>query len=315
MAKEPTLIIPEGNNKIDDLDERLTKLEKRFTFHNHADGYTQPVWVGKVNQGSANIVIPPSGGVLGEDVHNGDALRMGMTNAPKINQLLYNAGVDVEYASGDYVKQSFTTGLALPLTKIRVYFSNSSTDFSFTVTLELYDSSFSTILASADATLGTSVSDVPLDFIFSPAYNVESNTLYWMKIYLNTTSNTAQILYYNNGGIYSGGELYRIANGNLEDIGDAKMSIFFQEDASAIYKASSATQDEVDRYIGIANQDGLTGEDANFVCIGFKTDYSGLTTGSAYYLTDTPGVIGTTPGTITQRIGYAYSDTILGIFK
>jgi len=48
------------------LEDRLTSLEKKFTTHNHADGKTQPVWIGQTNQGAANIIIPTSSGVLGE---------------------------------------------------------------------------------------------------------------------------------------------------------------------------------------------------------------------------------------------------------
>lgn len=49
------------------------------------------------------------------------------------------------------------------------------------------------------------------------------------------------------------------------------------------------------------------------VAAGFKTDYSGLTAGSVYYLTNSRGIIGTTAGLYTKKVAYAYNSTTLGI--
>jgi len=141
------------------IEDRLTSLEKRFLMHNHADGITQPVFVGKTNQGTANIVIPTTAGILGENVSNGDAL---------------------------YIKS------------------------------------------------------------------------------------------------------------------DGK-----------IYKCSSQTQAEVDGFVGIANRDGIAGETSDFVVYGTKTDYSGLTPGTVYYLSDTPGKLSTSAGTIEKKVAIAFSENAL----
>jgi len=150
------IIQPQESN---DLETRLTDLEKKFLIHNHADGFTQPVWVGKTNQGSANIVIPTTAGVLGEAVSNGSAL---------------------------YIKS------------------------------------------------------------------------------------------------------------------DGK-----------IWKASAQTQAEVDGFVGISNRNGIAGETADFISYGYKTDYSGLTPGQVYYLSDTAGVLATSAGTISKKVGVVFSSTTL----
>jgi hypothetical protein len=46
---------------------------------------------------------------------------------------------------------------------------------------------------------------------------------------------------------------------------------------------------------------------------GIKDDFSSLTQGSIYYLTDTAGTAGTTAGSHTIPIGKSFSDKILYI--
>jgi len=142
-----------------DSENRLTRLEKNFTVHNHADGITQPVWVGKTNQGAANIIIPTTSGVLGEAVSNGSAL---------------------------YIKS------------------------------------------------------------------------------------------------------------------DGK-----------IWKASAATQAEVDGFVGVSNRNGIAGETADFISYGYKSDYSGLTPGQVYYLSNSAGVLATSAGTISKKVAVVFSATTL----
>lgn len=151
------IIQPQTNQG--DTTERLDKLEKQFQWHNHADGYSQPVFVPTTTQGTANIIQPIVGGILGESVSNGNALM------------------------------------------------------------------------------------------------VKS---------------------------------------------DGK-----------IYKCDSTTQAYCDAFVGISNQDSISGENALYIAAGYKTDYSGLTPGTVYYLTNTPGTIGTAPGTYTRKVAVVLNSTTL----
>jgi len=78
-----------------------------------------------------------------------------------------------------------------------------------------------------------------------------------------------------------------------------------------IWKASASTQAEVDGFVGVANRNGIAGETADFISYGYKTDYSGLTPGTVYYLSDTAGSLATSHGTITKKVAVAFSSTIL----
>lgn len=148
-------------NDLQNIQERLSNLEKQFKWHNHADGYSQPVFTPQLVAGTANVIQPIYGGILGENVTNGAALM------------------------------------------------------------------------------------------------VKS---------------------------------------------DGK-----------IYKADATSQANADAFVGIAIQDCVAGENALFISCGFKTDYTGLIPGTVYYLTNTPGVIGTSPGAVTKKVAVAISPTTLMI--
>lgn len=64
---------------------------------------------------------------------------------------------------------------------------------------------------------------------------------------------------------------------------------------------------------GFVNTSYALGATASVVLNGIVTGLSGLTIGSVYYLNDTAGTIGTSPGTNTRKLGIALSATTLYI--
>jgi len=146
-----------------EINEKIDRLMKQFIWHNHADGYTQPVFLGQLTQGTSHDIKPVAGGILGETIANGDALMIGT---------------------------------------------------------------------------------------------------------------------------------------------DGK-----------IHKADASSQANCDRFVGIAIQSQASGENALYISSGFKTDYTGLAVGSVYYLSNTSGVISTSPGSYTKRVGIAVSDNTMLIIN
>ncbi len=63
-----------------------------------------------------------------------------------------------------------------------------------------------------------------------------------------------------------------------------------------IYKAHSTNFNAIKRYIGISNSACSIGSTPSIIRSGIKSNYTGLTPGTLYYLTLTPGVIGTAFG-------------------
>ena len=297
------IITPEGSS---DFEERLDKLERQFRLHNHADGITQPVFVGKVNQGASNLLIPPSGGVLGEGVNNGDALRMGMTRAPRITQLSSNATQVVDSDKPAY--QTFKYSLSLPLTGITLWITNPDPTITGTLIVDLYSDNGGSIGSLLASTYSVDITSSGFYSLwFSSPHTIDANTTYWLKLRENYWTVN---FHYQNSNVYSDG---KFMNKDFTEIGDIKMILYFNETIGQIYKCAALSEDETNAFIGIANKDGLTGENVDMVAAGFKTDYSGLTAGSVYYLTNSRGIIGTSPGMYTKKVAYAYNSTTLGI--
>ena len=303
------IITPEGSS---DFEERLDKLERQFRLHNHADGITQPVFVGKVNQGASNLLIPPSGGVLGEGVNNGDALRMGMDYAPRVGQLLGLDKVNCNNDPNNFYYQTFKDIQSFPLKAITVWITNPSGS-SGTLNVDLCSDNDGSLGSTLTYTGGFAFSPnittpTPLTLFFPTPYTIAANTTYWLRF--RCANVVIAELYYQSSNPYLDG---KFMNDNFTEIGDIKMILYFGETIGQIYKCAALSEDETNAFIGIANKDGLTGENVDMIAAGFKTDYSGLTAGSVYYLTNSRGIIGTTAGLYTKKVAYAYNSTTLGI--
>lgn len=74
---------------------------------------------------------------------------------------------------------------------------------------------------------------------------------------------------------------------------------------------SSATASSVGVQLGFANSASTAGTSITVLIAGYEKNLLGLTPGSDYFLTDTPGSISTTPGTNKVLIGNAVSAALL----
>lgn len=81
--------------------------------------------------------------------------------------------------------------------------------------------------------------------------------------------------------------------------------------------ASSATptnnqfNNRHDAFLGFAASPITANTLGTFITNGVATGFSGLTPGSQYYLNDTPGTVGKSPGTNTRKVGIAVSATTM----
>ena len=82
------------------------------------------------------------------------------------------------------------------------------------------------------------------------------------------------------------------------------------------YRAVGTGDESTYNYIGIATATVLSGANVSFWKPGaIASGLSGLTAGSHYFITDTAGTIGTTPGTRIARIGVALSTTTMQVIQ
>lgn len=64
-------------------------------------------------------------------------------------------------------------------------------------------------------------------------------------------------------------------------------------------------------FIGFATESSVVNGDVSVIVAGIVTDFTNLSSGALYYLSDTTGQISTTSGTVTRKIGIAVSTSEL----
>jgi len=113
----------------------------------------------------------------------------------------------------------------------------------------------------------------------------------------------------NSGGSWSS------INNNAGGIGGTGIEFEVQElntEAGLLYKADASLANEfANNFIGFANESVSSTESCEVIIGGISDNHTGLTTGATYYLSNTPGAIGTSPGSRSRKIGIAVSDTEL----
>lgn len=111
---------------------------------------------------------------------------------------------------------------------------------------------------------------------------------------------------------YSSSSLAVGTSGEAFAVGAA---LYLKASDSKLYKAAGTGDESTFSFAGIA-QSVSSGANASVTYArpgGIATGLTGLTAGSYYYVTDTAGTIGTTPGTRFAKIGQALSTTTLRV--
>lgn len=94
-------------------------------------------------------------------------------------------------------------------------------------------------------------------------------------------------------------------------------ALYLKKTDSRVYRTvASAQNDALYNFLGFAQEASLAiGESRGVYESSYVPGFTGLTTGSWYFLTNTAGAISTTPGTYYRRVGIAISTTELFVFR
>lgn len=97
----------------------------------------------------------------------------------------------------------------------------------------------------------------------------------------------------------------------LTNSGAAVFSTTIPTFTTAIYKTSASASGTANGFVGFVQTAGssVMGSTVSVVIAGIASGFSGLTLGSLYYLSDTSGLISTSAGTVTRKVGIAVSTT------
>lgn len=129
--------------------------------------------------------------------------------------------------------------------------------------------------------------------------------------------------HYQNSNVYADGKLRRstdsgvsfsdLNSGNAD--GSFRMNITVEAtDASKIEKADGSDVLKT-RVLGFVSDNVISGNDGVVQTHGIIEGFSGLTRGVIYYLSDTPGAISSSPGTIEVPVGIGFSETELQLIE
>ena len=315
----------ERNNLTPDEIQALRGLLQSYPVHNHDGRNSLEVATSTVKKANdAYKIILPTSAVMGEDADDGNAVRIGVDNVDDylrmaVQQTGNNSywemwGYPNQTANKYQTAQSFkiiTSKISERVRYVILYFYLDLNAGQLTLDICSDNNGVpGSVLKSSSVNTNGNYGE--LTFGFSDLV-LEPNTLYWLKVRVSSASS-------GNSGWYC--RVYYNSASNSYPYGQAKVSsdygstwsdlnydLYFKiqlcDTNGRIYKALSTTNTLVARYVGILDGAYTSGQTPRIIAKGVKSNYNDLAPGSIYYLTDTPGVISTSPGTITKQVAVA----------
>jgi len=315
----------ERKNLTPDEIQALRGLLQSYPVHNHDGRNSLEVATSTVKKANdAYKIILPTSAVMGEDADDGNAVRIGVDNvddylrtaAEQTNKNTYweiNDPALLQNLGKYQIAQSF-----------KIINSKISERVKYVILycdIELGGGRFAVDVCSDNNGIPGKVLDTCIVWIASTfgevaftfnSLTLEPNTLYWIKMRTHfgyEGSGYHWRTYYNSASnSYSYGQS-KVSSDYGSTWSDLNYDLYFKvqlcDTNGRIYKALATTDTLAARYVGILDGAYTSGQTPRIIAKGVKSNYNDLSPGSIYYLTDTPGVISTSPGTITKQVAVA----------
>jgi len=315
----------ERNNLTPDEIQALRGLLQSYPVHNHDGRNSLEVATSTVKKANdAYKIILPTSAVMGEDADDGNAVRIGVDNVDDyLRTAAEQTGNNSYWEMWEFPDQTANKYQAAQSFKI---ISSKITERIKYVILYFYlDLSGGQITLDVcsdnngvpgsilkSSSVNTNLNYGELTFGFSDLV-LEPNTLYWLKVRVSSAASGnsgwyCRVYYNSASNSYSYGQA-KVSSDYGSTWGDLNYDLYFKiklcDTNGRIYKALATTNTLVARYIGILDGAYTSGQTPRIIAKGVKSNYNNLSPGSIYYLTDTPGVISTSPGTITKQVAVA----------
>jgi hypothetical protein len=260
----------------------------------------------------------------GEALTDGNAVMIGAGTVIAANSYTTQNSSEAITDPADWKSMSFsTTSKAISISSVTLYLAyNSATPVTVTVAIYATSGGLPTgaALGSVDVAISSAPSPVPTErtFTFATPITVSASTTYQIVAHAPIGGGGDHVSwYYQNSGSGAG----KSGDGGSNWSTDANKQRYYkineiQTVAGNVYKASAAVNNEyVTGFIGFVIGSFSAGQTATILIVGQTTNLSGLTTGSAYYLSDTLGAISTSAGSVSKKIGISLSATSLLILN
>ena len=317
----------ERKNLTPDEIQALRGLLQSYPVHNHDGRNSLEVATSTVKKANdAYKIILPTSAVMGEDADDGNAVRIGVDNVDDyLRTATEQTGNNASWEMWDFANQivnkkqaaqSFkiiTSKISERVRYVILYFKANLQGYPITLTLEVCSDNNGV----PGSVLGSSSVKVDYSGEVSFRFNdliLEPNILYWIKIRVSKTTGSSSSgsycnIYYNSdSNSYSYGQS-KVSSDYGSTWSDLNYDLYFKvqlcDTNGRIYKALATTDTLAARYVGILDGAYTSGQTPRIIAKGVKSNYNDLSPGSIYYLTDTPGVISTSPGTITKQVAVA----------
>jgi len=283
---------------------------------------------GKLDDGWLNESVKQSiskSFVAGEDIVAGNAVIVakGQTTTQTITQTVHNATSVIFNSPNFYGAQSFTTlNHTSKIVSAEVWINYANSPSSPTITMDLYLSDANnkptgSSLGSVSKDWGSILYDQANTFTFSSPITLDKLTKYVLVFKASAGDwNNYAYLDGTTHNEYSGGILSTSADAGNSWSNQPTKDLYFKinlqsvSTAGNIYKADSSFSDEyATNFIGFASESVSATESCLVNIGGIDDNQTGLITGATYYLSDTPGAIATSAGSVSKKVGIAVSAT------
>jgi len=309
----------EGGSFTQQETDQLRGLLANFPIHNHDGRNSQEVATRKVKASvSSQYILSPTDMTAGEAIANGQALRITGDNfvvlgheGTRIGSTSAGLGTRLALAQA-FTISNFDTATGSGITGVGIYMTSGNTTYKLSIVNDNSGAPGSTVYASQEKSLSSAGTFTLREFTWT-AWLPTAGTTYWMVLEYVSGSSTAPIIDRVSANVYSNGRTNALDNWiDDPDSNDWWFQMSFTEATSnKIFKANALGSGAQNLFVGISNADVAGGDTIPYITFGTKRDFSGLTQGVTYYISNTAGTIATTPGRITMPVGRSLSDEIL----
>jgi len=260
----------------------------------------------------------------GETLADGNAVMIGTGTQTYAGASQALSDVDIS-SSTDWWAQTFLVsarGVKIKSLTFGIANSGGSTD-DYAVSIRTASGNVPTGSDIEGATATASVingTNGDVTFTFATAVTVTPSTTF--AVVLRKTAGTSGSgPKYRNSNVYANGNYATSGNSGSSWTADTNKDFRFAITelytvAGRVYKTTALASNEfVNNFLGFAVGAATIGNTVAVIIGGQTSNLAGLTTGSAYYLSDTLGAISTSAGSVSKKVGLSLSATSLLILN
>ncbi len=323
-------VFPESQEQLtSDEIQKVRSIIQGYPTHNHDGRNTLEVATNTVrNSVTSQQILSPSDITAGQDLSNGNAVRITSTSAfiiegvegTPIDQtsslMAQNELAGMAFSVSDFEQGMTASGQGI--VGLNLYLRLPGSSLSRDVRCSIYNDSSGSPGATEHVfeqkTISLTGTFSLQSFTFT-GFIPTPGTTYWAV--LKNVSFNADDIYI---GRVSGSGSYtkkinQLPGSTWAADGDSNdwwfNLMFIEANGNRVVKCNAKSTDADNLYVGISNMDAQTNQSMEYISLGTKSDFTSLQTAGLYYVSDTGGTLSLTPGRNSIIVGKALSSTLM----